>query len=333
MTYKEVDDTIAQTITIQNLISETDLETQRNELIKGLTSENKYISSKYFYDKKGSELFEEITKLEEYYPTKTELSILKDNAEILTKNFSDTKIIELGSGDCSKIMLLLNAMKSEQIKTSSYIPVDVSYSAIKKSTKQLSEKFPDLKIKAITADFMHHSNFIPDVKNKVICFFGSTIGNLNRSEATDFIKNTAKKMSHGDIFLLGADMVKDIEILENAYNDKLKITAAFNKNILNHVNKLLKTDFKPDIFEHIAFFNKKESRIEMHLKAKTNMQISSPFLKEKIKLKKNENIHTENSHKYTKERIREFAEFANLKITKIYTDKNQLFSLVQFIKL
>ncbi len=333
MTNKEAENTTDQAITIRNFMSETDIEIQRNELIKGLSSENKYISSKYFYDKKGSELFEEITKLEEYYPTRTELSILKNNAQILTKNFFDTNIIELGSGDCSKISLLLKAMTRNRIKTTTYTPVDVSKSAIEKSINQLAVKFPDLKIKAITADFMHHSNFIPDVKNKVICFFGSTIGNLNRSEAKEFIKNTANKMSPGDIFLLGTDMVKDIKILEKAYNDKLKITAAFNKNILNQVNKLLKTDFETDFFEHIAFFNKKESRIEMHLKAKTDMQISSPFLKEKLKLKKNETIHTENSHKFTKERIREFAEFTNLKTANIFTDKNQLFSLVQYIKL
>ncbi len=308
------------------------IETQRQELIQSLLSEPKHIPSKYFYDKKGSELFEQITQSAEYYPTKTEISILRANAKNITGGLSNTNIIELGSGDCSKISILLQAYNKNQLKNLTYIPIDISISAIEKSIKILKTRFPELNIKPISADFMQPAKFIPEVRNKLICFFGSTIGNLNTKDALNFLKDISSSMNKNDRFLLGADMVKNSQILEAAYNDKLKITAAFNKNILNNVNRILETDFKPDLFEHYAFFNKEKQRIEMHLKALKNMQIKSPYFADNLLIKKEEYIHTENSHKFTEEKILEFADYADLKINHIFRDKNHCFFLVEFIK-
>ncbi len=324
--------TVKQPIIIDNYLSEIEIDIQREELIKGLIAEPKYISSKYFYDKKGSEIFEKITKLDEYYPTGTEKSILTDNAESIVKDFRQTTIIELGSGDSSKISIILNSLSNLQLESATYIPFDVSKTAIEKSISDLSEKFPVLKIRGIAADFMRRLHLIPKIEHKVISFFGSTIGNLNRRNALEFMKKIGTIMNSGDMFLLGIDMVKDIKILEDAYNDNLKITAAFNKNILNVVNKNLKTDFNADLFEHYAFYNTQKSRIEMHLKAISDMQISSPFLTEKVRFKKHESIHTENSHKFTNENILEFAKYAGLKITAVFKDSNNWFSLIQFTK-
>ncbi len=323
---------VKKTITIDNYLSETGPDVLREEVIKGLTAEQKYISSKYFYDKKGSEIFEEITKLDDYYPTRTEKSILTNNAKSIVKDLRQTTIIEIGSGDSSKISIILNSLNNLQLKSATYIPFDVSKTAIEKSISDLSEKFPELTIKGIAADFMNQLNLIPEVKHKVICFFGSTIGNLNPQHAFEFMKKIGDIMNAGDTCLLGTDMVKNIKTLENAYNDNSNTTAAFNKNILNVVNKHLKTDFNTDLFEHHAFYNTQKSRIEMYLKTKLNMQINSPFLTQKIQLNKNESIHTENSHKFTNENILEFAQYAGLKIKTVFRDKNGWFSLIQFIK-
>ncbi len=332
MNYINAENFVKQMINIENFVSETSIDTQRNEIIKGLTAEKKYISSKFFYDKKGSELFEEITKLDEYYPTRTEKLILSENAKTIIKDLPDSTIIELGSGDSSKISLLLNSMNETQIKSVIYCPFDVSRTAVEKSANNLSLVFPSLKIHAFIADFTVQLNRIPESNNKIICFFGSTVGNLKRSDASDFIKKISKIMNPGDTFLLGTDMVKDVKILEDAYNDKLGITAAFNKNILNVVNGILKTDFNPDLFKHIAFYNKEKARIEMHLQAVQNMEINSSYLPSYIRIKENECIHTENSHKFTEKNIYDFADFAGLTVKNIFRDKNHFFSVTQFIK-
>lgn len=332
MDYINEKTTVKNLITINNSLPEVGIDLVRNEIISGLTSEQKFISSKYFYDKKGSELFEEITRLEEYYPTRTEKSILQTAASELTNDLSNFTIIELGSGDNSKISILLKSISSEQLKTISYIPVDVSQSAIEKSASSLARKFPSIKIQAVVADFMHQLDLIPNAQKKLICFFGSTIGNLNRDQSESFMQNVSEIMNPGDILLLGLDMVKDIKTLENAYNDSKQITAAFNKNILNVINDLLETDFDPDLFEHEAFYNEEKYRIEMHLKAMKDMTVRSPHLKNEIYIWNGETIRTENSHKFTTDHILDLSITAGLKIKNIYSDSLQRFSLVKFVK-
>ncbi len=299
-------------------------------LIKGLASEKKYISSRFFYDDEGSNLFEKITLLPEYYPTATEKSILRGIAPFIAKTLKNTSIIELGSGDSSKISILLDAIPQENTNSICYIPIDVSKEALVKSYENLFIKYPDINVYGMLADFMQHLGLMPSGVNRLICFFGSTLGNLNRPEAIEFLIRLRELMKPGDQLLLGLDMVKDINVLEKAYNDNIGVTAAFNKNILNVVNFYLNTNFNPDLFEHVAFYNKEEERIEMHLKALHDLEIFSLDSNLSLNIFKDETIHTENSHKFTEEYILKLADMAELNILDIYTDKNKWFSVVHF---
>ena len=322
---------ISDQIAISNFLFNTGKENIISEIKEGLVAEQKYISSKFFYDDLGSKLFEDITRLPEYYPTRTEKSILLEVAPEISKSLRNINIVELGNGDCSKITIILDAIPAENMRSVHYIPVDVSHAAIMKSAHILTKKFPDITIHGVLADFMKHIDFIPGNFNRLICFFGSTLGNLTRVESMKFLLDLKTLMNPGDQLLLGLDMVKDIKTLENAYNDEKGVTSAFNKNILNVVNYYLKTSFNPDWFEHLAFYNKTKARIEMHLKALKAMEISCPYLPDKILIKKGETIHTENSHKYTKQHISDFANIRGLKIHDIYSDNKRWFSIVHFV--
>lgn len=322
----------SNTFSINNYLPEIGIDKVKEELLNGLTNSPKYISSKYFYDEKGSLLFEEITKLEEYYPTRTEKSILKNILSKLNIDFTDLSIIELGSGDPSKISLIFDQINEEYYNQIKYFPIDISKSAIENSASVLSDNYEGLIINGIVADFIHQVQLIPNVKNKLICFFGSTIGNLNRTERRVFLRKLGSVMQKGDSLILGIDLIKDIKVLEMAYNDSKGVTAAFNKNILNVVNKLAGTDFSPQKFEHVAFFNQNEQRIEMHLKAEENMNVKIKGKDMAVPIHKDELIHTENSHKFKQEDIEQFAKWGNLSIENVFTDSNKWFSLVHFKK-
>jgi L-histidine N-alpha-methyltransferase len=193
-------------------------------------------------------------------------------------------------------------------------------------------KFPGINVHGIVADFLSQLDVIPKDTKKIFCFLGSTIGNLSIEETLQFLIKLSEIMHSGDILLLGFDMVKSKDILEKAYNDSKKITERFNKNILNVVNTHIGTDFDVDTFEHIAFYNERYSRIEMHLKATQDLEISSPSIPTPISIKKDETIHTENSYKFTDANIKHLASGAGLHIQHIYTDKNKWFSLVVLTK-
>ena len=301
-----------------------------SEILSGLSAPRKNISSRFFYDDKGSMLFEEISELPEYYPTRTEKSILKTAAPGILSSMVIHNIVELGSGDCSKISILLDEMPGHKIEEITYIPVDVSITSIEKSAGVLSKKYPGIRVQGILADFSKHSHQIPCEGNKLICFFGSTFGNLDRAQEIPFLAGLKSWMNAGDHLLIGFDMVKDIPFLEKAYNDEQGKTAAFNKNILDVVNRLAETNFDPDLFDHHSFYNIAHSRIEMHLRARRNLEISTPYLNHKIFFKEGESIHSENSHKYTPAYIHQLAKNTGLQIKDIYTDVNQWFSLVHF---
>jgi L-histidine N-alpha-methyltransferase len=318
-------------ISITNLLQAEDEHEVIAEIFNGLAAEKKTISSKFFYDDTGSQLFEQITLLPEYYPTRTEKSILHRVARDIVAYHGAPEIIELGSGDCSKISILLDAFREEGLESISYLPVDVSEAAVIQSSEELIDKYPGLQVQGIVADFMKHLDALPDGNNRLICFFGSTLGNLGEKEATDFVCSVKRIMKKGDSFLLGLDIVKDTRTLELAYNDSRCVTDAFNKNILSAVNNLAATNFHPEDFKHRAFFNAERSRIEMHLVARKDLVIESPHFSQKIMLKKGETIHTENSRKFTHEDIRQMANDSGLSIQGIYTDHHEWFSLVHFI--
>ncbi len=286
------------------------------------------ISCIFFYDNIGSKLFQEITKLPEYYLTRTEIPLIKKAAYDISDKIRNVNIIEFGSGDSTKISILLDAVSKENRDTICYIPFDISESAIKKSSNILLSKYPELKVHGIIADFISQLHAIPKKSKKIICFLGSTIGNLSMEKAQSFLISLKNIMNQEDLLLLGFDMVKSKKILEKAYNDSQNVTEKFNKNILNVINSHINSNFKPENFKHVAFFNEKLSRIEMHLKARKNIEILCPNYSTNIIIKEGETIHTENSYKFTEHDIKKLAEEADLKIKKQYTDKNRWFSLV-----
>ncbi|WP_462318487.1 L-histidine N(alpha)-methyltransferase [Marinilabilia sp.] len=312
---------------------ETESEQEVADLIlSGLKATPKYISSRFFYDEKGSDLFEEITKLPEYYPTRTEKGIIREVASEIVEKMDGGQLIELGSGDCSKISLVLKAIPEEKMRFVEYLPVDVSRWSIIKSARELSIRFNGLTVKGILADFLKHLKFPVTDKPRMICFFGSTLGNFDRPVAHQFLLNVASMMDPGDHLLLGMDMVKNHRVLEEAYNDHSGVTEAFNKNILNAVNHHIGTNFDPELFLHRAFYNGAEQRIEMYLEAMQTMEITSPYLDTSLLIKKGEMIHTENSHKFSQKDISEISALTGLKVKETYSDSRGWFSLVCFLK-
>ena len=324
---------------IEDFMQEVGESSIREKLLNCLRSNPKTLPCTFFYDRAGSELFERITKLEEYYPPRIEIPLLRSTARKFNGELRGCDIVELGSGDCSKISIFLDEVPEENRQTIVYYPVDVSREAIEKSGRILRKRYPEMELHGINADFLEHLGKIQGQgmgkrkgRKSLFCFFGSTIGNLDWAKAIDFLKDLDRVMNRKDRLLLGMDMVKDVDVLERAYNDSHGITAQFNKNILKVTNSHLDTDFNPDDFEHVAFFNRRYSRIEMHLRAKSDLEVTSPLLDESITFKKGETIHTENSHKYTAGHIRNMADAAGLLLNNIYTDDKKWFSLVEMVK-
>jgi L-histidine Nalpha-methyltransferase len=320
-------------VNIRNFLPRIGHDSTREEIIKGLFAPQKYISSKYFYDEQGSRLFKAITGLDEYYLTRTEKKILNADPAIISGSRSFSSIIEFGSGDCSKISILLRSLIDQKSNGITYMPFDISQSAIEEAIQCLSQQFNDVSIEGVVADFFSQLHILPNEGSaRLFCFFGSTLGNFEPGRRRDFISEISSIMEKDDVFLLGADMVKDINVMERAYNDRRGVTAAFNKNILNVVNCILNTDFRTGQFEHLAFYNDSSRRIEMHLKALADLEIKSPLFREPLFMKKGETIHTENSYKFRMEEFNELCRVSGLSISDVYTDSNKWFSVLKFVR-
>ena len=299
-----------------------------SDIFKGLTSPRKFIPSKYFYDEEGSRLFEHISHLPEYYQTRTELSILRNNASSIMLGFDRGCLIELGSGANWKISTLLDAAMSSGVADICYMPIDVSESAIHKASRDLTQRYPCLKVTGRIADFTRHIDAIQAHSNRLFLFFGSTIGNFDENERSALLKNVAGHMSPGDRFLVGIDMIKDARILERAYNDSQGVTAEFNRNILNVINRELNADFNTSDFDHVAFFNKEKERVEMHLRANRAISAFISVLGLKVEVQEGETIHTEICKKFSRESADAMAHEAGLKIERWFSDPREWFSLI-----
>jgi len=296
---------------------------KRAEILSGLQQEQKSIDPKYFYDSRGSELFEQITSLPEYYPTTTERQILKRNAKAMAESCGQNCVmIEPGSGSSEKVRLLL-----DELKPAAYVPMDISAEFLKRAAIQLAHEYPWLKIHAVCTDFANQEN-IPEgipVGRRVVFYPGSTLGNVKPAEASKFLRNLGRWLDQDGGVLIGIDLHKSTRILEAAYNDKQGITARFNLNILNNINALTNANFDTSRFSHHAFYNKQAYRIEMHLVSKEDQVIDLGDIK--ISLARGETIHTENSYKYTMESFHEIARSAGFTIRSSWLDKQQLFSV------
>jgi L-histidine N-alpha-methyltransferase len=319
-------------ISITNLLPEIGPEEVVNEIVAGLRSRPKQISSKYFYNKEGSILFEEITRLKEYYPTRTEKAILERIAPELMHRYADYDIVELGPGDHSKISILLKAAGGQDRTNIRYLPLDISQPALQNSAKELVNIFPRLHVEGYAVDFFSQLGSIKRHRPALICFFGSTIGNFEWQASLELLQNISKQMKKGDALLLGMDLVKPESVLHMAYNDARGVTREFNLNILNSVNDLIQSDFQTKDFDHLAFFNQDKSRIEMHLVAKRDLLVQSPFFDKTLQLAAGEAIHTENSHKYSQGHIREIVDLTGLQLNHTHTDPQDWFALTELQK-
>lgn len=320
-------------VTITNLLQEIGPGEVSDEIVAGLQADQKIISPKFFYNREGSLLFEEITRLEEYYPTRTEKGILRQMAPALMKQYKGYEIIELGPGDHSKISILLNAAAGLNLSSMKYLPLDISQPALRSSAEQLVSTFPNLHVEGYAVDFLSQFGSVQREQAAIICFFGSTIGNFEWESSLELLLNISKKMKKGDVLLLGMDMVKPEPVLQAAYNDAGGVTEAFNKNILNSVNDLIQSDFHTEDFDHLAYFNKERFRIEMHLVARRDLEVHSEHFSKDILFKKGETIHTENSHKYNSRHIHEIVDLTGLQLNQTHTDELGWFAVTEFQKL
>ncbi len=318
-------------IEVRSRVAQTYSSSIATDVYRGLTASQKYIPSKYFYDDRGSRLFDEICYLPEYYPTRTEMSILDSVASEIMAPFGEGDIVELGSGANRKIRVLLDAVGPERISSFRYVPVDVSEAALIASSKELLELYPDLEVLGIIADFTVHLKDLPSDRPRMIIFLGSTIGNFHERERKKFLSLVAETMTPDDRFLIGFDMIKQKKTLEAAYNDSQGLTSAFNKNVLHVLNRELKADFNPTEFKHVAFFNEEMERVEMHLQAKEDMEIRVKDLDLTIELEKDETIHTEICAKFSREGIKRMAADLGLEIRRWFFDEKAWFSLAELV--
>ncbi len=296
---------------------------------RGLLDDPKWLSSLYFYDEAGSHLFEQICGTPEYYPTRTEAAILEAHVDdILAAAGPDLVLAELGSGSSSKTRIVLEALLKAR-GPSTYLPVDISGDFLHAVAADLHTAFAGLKVEPIAAEYkdgLEQIGAYPATR-RLVLFLGSSIGNFEPPEQVGLLRAAFEALSPGDAFLLGTDLVKPVEILEAAYDDATGVTAAFNKNILVHLNRELDGNADLDGFEHRAIWNPEESRIEMHLVSRHDQAMSFPGADLHVELRRGETIHTENSYKFTIEGARELAKAAGFELEKTWTDQRGWFGL------
>jgi len=298
----------------------------REAVLEGLVSRPKRLSPKYFYDEAGSKLFEAITELPEYYPTRTEIALLETHrAEIARRVGAGVCLIEYGSGSSRKIQLLL-----EELRPFCYVPVDISADHLEESARKIHDEYPWLRVFPMSADFSDELRLPSAVgtARRVAFFPGSSIGNFEPKLALEFMRRVARVIEPGGQFLIGVDRKKDRTILERAYNDATGVTADFNLNVLRHINTAIGADFDTDRFSHVAIYNDELGCVQMFLEstvAQTVQVAGTPF-----DLAAGERIHTENSFKYDPEEFTRMAENAGFRRETWWTDEQDRFAVYLF---
>ena len=273
-------------------------------VLEGLSAMPKRLPSWLFYDEAGSALFEQITELPEYYLTRTERSIFDSySGEILRAAGKDLTLVELGAGTATKTSILIEELLVQQARALFY-PIDVSPSALQEAVRQLGSQFPQLRVNPIVTDYTGGVEALNRMSGrKLVLYIGSSIGNFEPDEAARILRRIRRSLRSGDALLLGADMVKSPKVLLPAYEDAQGVTARFNRNILVRLNRELDADFVPESFRHVAIWNKRCSRIEMHLESSVAQRVFVAAMELDITLAGDERIHTENSYKYTPEMV------------------------------
>ena len=293
----------------------------------GLSASPKWLPPKYFYDQRGSELFEEITRLPEYYPTRTERAMLTEHAHDIAEASDAEVLLELGSGSSEKTTLLLDALERTG-RLTTYVPVDVSASALTQAMDALAVERPGLVLEGVVADFDQHLGQLPTPGRRLIALLGSTLGNYDRPGRERFLGSVAAAMQPGEGLLLGLDLVKDPGQLVAAYDDAAGVTAEFNLNALRVLNRSLGADFDPDDFRHLARWNTEEERIEMRLVSQESARVELSELDLVIKFDEGEELLTELSCKFRRNSIADELEAAGFHDLRWWTDPDEAYALV-----
>ena len=304
--------------------------TLRADVAAGLTASPKWLPPKWFYDARGSDLFEDITRLPEYYPTRTERLILDERAGAIAR-ISDAKtLVELGSGSSEKTVLLLDALRAHGT-LGSFIPLDVSASALGEAVDRLAERYPGLSVHGVVGDFVQHLNCLPDGDNRMVAFLGGTIGNLVPAERAEFLARLRSVLRPGEWLLLGTDLVKDPAIVVPAYDDAAGVTAEFNRNVLRVVNHRLGADFDVDAFAHVALWDAGQEWIEMRLRATSAQRVHIRDLDLTVDFAAGEEMRTEISAKFRRDGLTAEVAAAGFTLRHFWTDPDDLFavSLIQ----
>jgi L-histidine N-alpha-methyltransferase len=301
--------------------------TELSTIRAGLLRSPPEISPKFFYDDRGSLLFDEICRTPEYYQTRTEADLLADIADQLIELTGAEELVELGSGAALKTPILLDAMARAH-KLRLYVPFDVNEMIVRESADRLVARYPGLRVHGVIGEFVHHLDHIPDGGRRLVIFLGGTIGNFEPDAARSFLRGVAAAMGPGDHFLLGVDLIKPAERLEAAYNDAQGITAAFNLNVLEVMNRMLGGDFEPGGFAHRALYEPASHRIEMRLRSLRDQLVTLPALGLAIGFPAGREILTEISVKFDRRLATDLIEAAGLELEGWFTDRDELFGLV-----
>ena len=296
------------------------------ELRRGLGSTPKEISPRWFYDERGSLLFEEITRLPEYYPTRREREILTRRADEVARLSQAEVLVELGSGSSEKTRLLLEALR-RQGTLRSYVPFDLSEPMLRVSAPAIAREFPGLSVHAVVGDFERHLRGVPRTGRRMVAFLGGTIGNLPPEPRARFLADLARGLAPGETFLLGTDLVKQPERLHAAYNDSAGVTAEFNLNVLNALNRELHADFDPAAFRHRAWFDPVNAWIEMLLVSARAQRVRVPGLGLVVSFEEGEALRTELSCKFRREQVEGELAAAGLSLLEWWTDDGGDFAL------
>jgi L-histidine Nalpha-methyltransferase len=318
----------ADGITIESFLEDTDDRSLANDVLDGLTRPFKELPPKHFYDARGSDLFERICELPEYYPTRTEKEILTASAGDIIAATGAGELVELGSGSAEKARILLDAMASAGT-LHRYIPLDVSETVVRDAARQLVEEYDMLKIHGVIGDFERHLDGVPESDGvpRIVALLGGTIGNFPPGTRRRLLRGIGALLGPEDRLLLGTDLVKDPAVIEAAYDDPTGVTAEFNRNVLHVINRELDADFPADAFDHVAFFDRRHEWIEMRLRARRPCRVRIAELGLVVEFAAGEELRTEISAKFTRARLEADFAAAGLVLDRWFTDCDELFAL------
>jgi L-histidine Nalpha-methyltransferase len=314
-------------IRIESFLSEAEERCLANDVLDGLTRPFKELPPKHFYDSRGSELFERICELPEYYPTRSEREILTTRGEEIVRRTGAGELVELGSGSAEKARILLEAMANAGT-LHRYVPLDVSERVVEEAAQQLVDEFDALRVHGVIGDFERHLDRVPDGEAaRIVALLGGTIGNFPPGTRRTLLRNIGSLLAPRDRLLIGMDLVKDPARIEAAYDDPGGITAEFNRNVLHVINRELEADFSPEAFDHVAFFDRRHEWVEMRLRAKRPCSVLIADLGLRVEFAAGEELRTEISAKFTRPRVEADLAAAGLWLDGWYTDSDQLFAL------